>query len=118
MTIDLTQLSVDLKTGTSFGTVVAQRALEQIVGKDNIRAAVELFLDEKPGWTVAQSVLVYILSDYALDLAYTAYKTSTGSRAVRAVTLIKDLGHPRAEAWIPGFLADPNLGTLGIDVLD
>ena len=118
MSIDWAQLSVDLEAGTSFGTDVAQRALEQIVGKDNIRAAVELILDEKPGWTAAQSVLVHIMSDYALDLAYTAYKTSTGSRAVRAVALIKDLGHPRAKAWIPEFLADPNLGTLGIDVLD
>ena len=118
MTIDWTQLSIDLKTGTSFGTDVARRALEQIVGKNNIGAAVQLIVDEKPGWTVAQSVLVHIVSDYALDLAYTAYKTSTGSRAMRAVALIKDLGHPRAKAWIPEFLADPNLGTLGIDVLD
>ena len=37
---------------------------------------------------------------------------------MRAVALIKDLGHPRAKAWIPEFLADPNLGALGIDVLD
>lgn len=118
MGIDWKQLSIDIGSDTSFGTSVAERALELILGDDNLARAVEIILAEEPGWNVAHSVLVHIVSERAMQIAYSMYKTSSGDRAVRAARLVKDLHHPDSIAWIQEFLADPNLGSLGIDLLD
>lgn len=118
MTIDWAQLAVDLHMGTATGTRYAEDALERILGEDTITEAVERIIDMRPGWNTAQSVLVHIRSERATLLAYDAYTVSTGDRARAAVILIKDIAHHQAVDWVEEFLADPNLGTLGIDILD
>lgn len=118
MSIDWAHYVQEFGAESSFGTDLARRVLERILGEENIARAVQLILEEEPGWTVAQSVLVHITSKRAVEMAYQAYQQSTGQRAVNAVFLIKDIAHPRALAWVAEFLVDPRLGTLGIDVLD
>jgi hypothetical protein len=118
MSIDWARFAEEFGAERGFGTHLAEGVLERILGEENIARAVQLILDEEPGWTAAQSVLVHITSERAVELAYQAYQQSTGQRAVNAVFLIKDIAHPRALAWVAEFLADPRLGTLGIDVLD
>lgn len=118
VSINWAELADDLGKHTSFGTDIARWALEQIIGISEIDAAVDLVIDEGSGWNVAQSVLVYVSAEEALDRAYRIYQRSDEERAVRAVRLIKDLGHAKALAWISDFLGDSRLGSLGIDVLD
>ncbi len=118
MSIDWAHFVDEFGVESSFGTHLAERVLERILGDENIATAVQLVLDEEPGWTAAQSVLVHITSERAIELAYQAYQQFPGQRAVNAVFLIKDIAHPRALVWVVEFLADPRLGTLGIDVLD
>jgi hypothetical protein len=118
MTIDWVQLGADIGQGNEAGTHVAQRALEHLLGRDNIAAAVNLVLTFGDGWELAESVLVYIQSRHALDLAYLAYKTVTGEHRGRALWLIRNLCHPHALGWVPEFLADPDVAESGIEVLD
>jgi hypothetical protein len=84
----------------------------------NIRAAVELVLDYVPGFELAMNVLRHIQSLRALEMAYAAYKDSTGQRASAAVWLIKHIAHPHALNWVAEFLADENVAGWGIDVPD
>jgi hypothetical protein len=118
MTIDWVQLGADIGQGNEAGTHVAQRALEHLLGRANIAAAVNLVLTFGNRWELAESVLVYIQSRHALDLAYQVYKTAIGEQRGRAIWLIKNLCHPHALTWVPEFLADPDAAEGGIEVLD
>lgn len=117
-TVDWVQLAQEVGRDRGFGTYVAQAALERILGSASIETAVQCVLYEEEGWNVAQSILVYLVSEQASQLAYRAYHEGGDALAVPAVRLIKDIAHPVAKAWIPEFLADPRIGSLGIDVLD
>jgi hypothetical protein len=112
------ELGTDFPGGSEMGTDVARLALEAILGEQNIERAVELRLTFGSGYNVAESVLRHIRSERATDLAYAAYKGSTGERAVQAVALIWEIGHPKALDWIEEFLADDNVARTGIGVLD
>jgi hypothetical protein len=112
------ELGTDFPGGSETGTDVARLALETILGEQNIARAVELRLTFGSGYNVAESVLRHIRSERATDLAYAAYKGSTGERAVQAVALIWEIGHPKALDWIEEFLADDNVARTGIGVLD
>jgi hypothetical protein len=120
--IDWEALAFELGTispGMSeLGSDVARRAIEAIIGEQNTREAVDLCLTGSRGYNVAESVLRYIRSERATDLAYAAYTSSTGNRAIQAVGLIKEIGHPKALDWIEQFLADDNVAGVGIGVLD
>lgn len=102
----------------SMGTDMAQKGLERIIGTENIRKAVDLFLDLEPGGAFAGGVLRYIHSSQALDMAYAEYKRGDPDRAPMAVLLIKNLCHPRAIEWVSDFLEDDTVAGWGIGVLD
>src|SRR5690242_8653679 len=95
------------------GTLLAQLALERILGEANIRHAVELILDARPGAELAMNVLRHIMAWQATEMAYHAYKTATGERAAQAVWLIKHLAHPQSQGWIREFLLDDNVAVWG-----
>jgi len=102
-------------------TDLASRALQALVGEDNIRAAVNLVVSNDPGRLLAQYVLVRMQSPIAAEMAYDIYQTSDDrSRAYWAAHLIAVIGHPRAFAWIPAFLSDDgdNVAHLGMNLLD
>jgi hypothetical protein len=50
--------------------------------------------------------------------AYQIYQTATGEPKRQAIRLILNLARPEALAWIPAFLADPEVAGAGMDVLD
>lgn len=100
------------------GTDYAQRALEHILGDENIRAAVELVVTAGPADHLAASVLRFIQSPRALDLAYSIFKTRPYAEAPLAVWLTKEIGLPRSLDWIEEFLADEMVAGVGVDVLD
>jgi hypothetical protein len=100
------------------GSGHAMQALELILGEENIRNAVERAVTFAPSGWLAASVLRHIQSRQALELAYAIYKTRPYAEAPGAVWLIKEIGHPRALAWIEEFLADGPVAGAGADVLD
>jgi len=117
-----TQLgSIGADGGEWCDTELASRALEALVGEENIRAAVNLVVSNDPGRLLAQYVLIRLRSPVAAEMAYAIYQTSDDrSRAYWAAHLIAVIGHPRAFAWIPAFLSDDgdNVAHLGMDLLD
>jgi len=96
----------------------AQRALEIIIGESNIRSAVSVIIDWKPGSGLARSVLRYIHSTIALEAAYHEYKFGERENAASAVGLIKDICHPQSLNWVEEFLLDDDIAIWGIGVLD
>ena len=118
--IDWMALALGLGVDPDAGTVTdehARGALDAILGEENIRAAVELRLGFHPGWNVAEGVLRLMRSELATDLAYEAYSSSTGDRAVQAVALVKEIGHPKALGWMEEFLRDEHVAGLGAELL-
>ena len=95
-----------------------QRALEEVLGEENIKAAVDLRLGFGPGWMIAEGVLRYIRSERATDLAYEAYTTAGGDRSIQAVFLIKEIAHPKALDWVEELLRDERVTGLGANLLD
>ena len=116
--IDWARLAQEPGLDRFSGTAVARAALERLLGPASVEAAVQCVLHEEAGWNVAQSVLVYLVSEQATRLAYRAYQEGGDAVAAPAVRLIKDIAHPAAKAWIAEFLSDPRLGSMGMDVLD
>ncbi len=100
------------------GTHVAQLALEKILGTANIREAVDLVLNVAPSAELVISVLSHIRSAEATQLAYDAYKTTTGRPASEAVRLIARIAHPMALAWVDEFIADEHVVGWGMSLLD
>lgn len=122
MSIDWIELAHEVRSldegAERGGTLFAELALEHILGEANIRSAVELVLEPRPGFELAMNVLRHIMSWQAAQMVYDAYKTSTGDRAAMAVWLIKHIAHPKSQAWIREFLLDDNVAGWGIGVLD
>jgi hypothetical protein len=122
MIIDWARLAADIGSiGENYergGTVYAELALEQILGKEAIHTTVNYILDGKQGSELAISVLQHIVSLEAVEFLYYVYKNSEGEKAAYAVSLIKRIAHPRSREWIEEFLADENVALWGIGLLD
>ncbi|MDP8922452.1 MAG: hypothetical protein M3O34_06190 [Chloroflexota bacterium] len=119
--VDWMSLALSVGLDPDGGTVSddkVRRALDAILGEENIRSAVGLRLGFDPGWNIAEGILRYIRSERAADLAYEAYTTASGDRAVQAVVLIKEIAHPKALTWVVEFLRDERVALLGINLLD
>ncbi|MGI8856033.1 MAG: hypothetical protein ACR2JW_09795 [Thermomicrobiales bacterium] len=100
------------------GSDIAQRALEAIIGDENIRTAVVVVLDWQPGSEVARSVLRSIHSLTATEMAYQEYRTGNPDRAISALGLIAHISHLRALDWVEEFLSDDAAAVWGVNVLD
>jgi hypothetical protein len=121
--IDWEHLAVEVGSIRADGSIrggsdLAQQALERILGEGTIRAAVELAVSFAPAGELAANVLRHVCSRHAAEMAYAIYKTRPHAEAPGAVWLIKEIGHPRALAWIEEFLADGRVAGAGADVLD
>jgi hypothetical protein len=92
------------------GTVGGRRALEIILGEQNIREAVDWFADDKPGAFTAEMVLRIISSTIAMERCHEIYKAEPGSRrAGAAVFLLYETADHRVLPWIPEFLKDSEM---------
>jgi hypothetical protein len=73
------------------GTPGGRRALEILLGEENLREAVDYFLSQKPGCFTAEMVLSIISSKIAMERCYEIYKTEHGtSRACSASPLHRE----------------------------
>lgn len=100
------------------GSEYAQQALGLIIGEQNTYNAVRLIITWQPGSGLARSVLRYIHSVRAMEIAYQEYKTGNKEYAASAVGLIKDICHPRALDWVYEFLRDDEVAIWGIGIID
>lgn len=106
--------------GVRFGTATGRRALEIIVGEENIRDAVDSWLSLEPGCFTAEMVLMIIRPKIAMDRCYEIYKAEQNSeRANNAVFLLASFAEPEVLPWIREFLEDsrPIIRWNGLKVL-
>lgn len=107
--------------GESGGTDLAQTALEQILGEDEIRAAVDYYVAGRRGSELARSVLHLLQPWSAMQRCYEIFRTDPDPERRRsAIALLRVVADERALAWVPEFLRDPDEGvqTWGAGVVD
>jgi hypothetical protein len=114
-TIDWTalakQLGTILEQGESGGSEYAYRALEIIIGPENLRAAVDHYVAQQPGYELARSVLRQLHPWSAMVRCREIYLTETDIEVRRdAVELLRVVADRRVLPWIPEFLNDPDEG--------
>jgi hypothetical protein len=93
------------------GTDGGRRALELLLGEENIREAVDHWADQKLGEFTAEQVLIIIRSTVAMERCYEIYKGEPASaRACAAVFLLAEMADSRILPWVSEFLEDCNEG--------
>ena len=92
------------------GTESGKRALEVLIGEENIRDAVDHFISLEPGAFTAEMVLQIIRSEIAMNRCLEIYKTEPGTnRACSAVFLLGCMADHRTLSWVREFLDDSNM---------
>lgn len=89
------------------GTAGGRRALEVLLGEDNIRDAVDYFISQRPGAFTAEMVLQILKSEVAMERCFEIYKTEPGTaRACGAVFVLGCMADAKALPWVREFLED------------
>jgi ribosomal protein S18 acetylase RimI-like enzyme len=124
-TIDWAALARRLGTlrddGERGGTVEGQRALSELLGERELRAAVDYYVTSGPGSELVRSVLILLRPWTAMQRCYEIFRSNTEPDHRRAaVELLRVVADGRALAWVPEFLQDRDAGvqTWGAGVLD
>ncbi len=91
------------------GTESGRRALEILIGEENLRNAVDYFISLEPGAFTAEMVLQIIKSEIAMNRCFEIYKTEPDTyRACSAVFLLGSMADYHALSWVREFLEDNN----------
>jgi hypothetical protein len=111
--IDWTQLARQLgllrENGESSGSDAAMRALELLLGEDNLRAAVDHFVSFQPGSELVRSVLWMLHPWSAMQRCYEIYRSDAEIEQRRnAIFLLRFIADRRALSWAQEFLDDPD----------
>jgi len=97
--------------GERWGTPSGRRALELLLGEENLRGAVDYWISKKPGRFTAEMVLNIIRSKVAMERCFEIYKTERGTeQAAGAVFLLASIADDEALPWVREFLEDGNRG--------
>jgi hypothetical protein len=89
------------------GTQGGRRALEILLGEQNLRDTVDYWNAHGPGCFTAEMVLSIIKSKVAMERCYEVYKTEHGSMgACSAVFLLGSFAGSEALPWVREFLDD------------
>jgi hypothetical protein len=123
--IDWHALALDLgaitENGEKGSSALANRAVEILIGEDNLRQAVEYYVTFKPGSELARSVLWMLHPFSAMQHCYDIYKSDAPIQERRqAVELLRVVADRRAVGWIAEFLKDEDeeIQGWGAGVLD
>lgn len=107
--LDVGDLSPDGAVRGS-GTLSGLRALELIIGEENIRGAVDWWASDEPGAFTAEMVLRIIRSTVAMNYCYEIYKNEPNTRrSSAAVFLLYEMADWRVLPWVAEFLEDTNV---------
>jgi HEAT repeat protein len=91
------------------GTDTGRRALEILIGEDNLRAAIDYFISLQPGAFTVEMVLKIIRSEVAMNRCFEIYQSEPGTnRGCGAVFLLGCMADSKALPWVREFLADKN----------
>jgi hypothetical protein len=94
------------------GSDFAVRALAEILGPDEVRAAVDYFVRSGRGAELARSVLWLLRPWPAMLRCFEIFQTSSEVDARRsAVELLRVVADKRVLPWVPMFLRDADAGT-------
>lgn len=123
--IDWKAMAVQLGTlregSESSGSAEARKAIELLLGEDNLRKSVDYYISGGPGSELARSVLWLIRPWSAMSYCHEVYKSGRTLEARRmAVELLRVVADERALSWVAEFLGDADSGiqTWGIEVLE
>jgi hypothetical protein len=95
------------ENGESVSSKDAWRALEIIIGEQNLRNAVDYYIDGFEGSELVRFILWQIHPWSAMEYCYRIYKTDQDIERRRfAVELLRVVADKRALVWIPEFLYD------------
>ena len=103
------------------GSDDAQRALEQIIGEDALRASVDYYVDCRLGSSLARSVLWRLRPWSAMRRCYEIFKgPETVENRRTAIELLRVVADRRALPWISEFFEDEDslIQAWGAGVLD
>jgi len=91
------------------GTESGRRALELIIGTENIRRAVDQWTSLEPGAFTAERALLIIGSSIAMEYCYEIYKNEPNTdRAGRAIFLLSEMADGRFMRWARELMEDSN----------
>jgi hypothetical protein len=97
------------QVGGGSGTESGIRALELIVGEENIRDAVDHSITFEPGAEAAEQVLLIMRSTVAMEYCYEIYKNEPNTeRAGRAIFLLSEMADWRFTRWARELMEDNN----------
>jgi len=89
------------------GTESGIRALEIIIGADNIRGAVDQWTSLEPGAFTAEMALIILRSTVAMEYCYEIYKNEPNTeRAGLAVGLLSKMADSRFMQWARELMED------------
>jgi hypothetical protein len=111
-----------IKNGQESGSnIFAQRAIELLIGPDNIREAVNYYINGGPGAELARCVIWQIHPISAMEYCYEIYKTDENFENRRmAVELLRVAADRRVLPWVPELLtdSDPGIRAWGFGIID
>lgn len=123
--IDWQALAIEVgalkEKGETGSSAFALRAIEILLGENNLRQAVEFYIKLKPGSELARSVLWLLHPFSAMKHCYDIYKSDAPLQDRRqAVELLRVVADRRAVGWIVEFLEDEDeeIQGWGAGVLD
>jgi hypothetical protein len=91
------------------GTDGGRRAVEILLGEENLRDAVDHFVLQLPGAYTVEMFLKIISSEVAMKRCLEIYKTEPNPyRACSAVFLLGSMADYKALSWVGEFLSDSN----------
>ena len=101
------QLGASEENGDIVGMKHAQRAVELLLGEENIREAVDYYISGKPGAELSRFVLMLIRPWPAMLYCHELYSSSREVEIRRtSVELLRVIADERALAWVLEFLRD------------
>jgi HEAT repeat protein len=123
--IDWTKIAVEagaIQEGQESGSsTLAKVALEKLIGEQNLREAVDHYIDLRPGFELTRSILSEIRPWSAMAYCYELYQSSEDIDIRRsAIELLRVIADKRVLPWVKEFLDDPDEGiqAWGFGVLD
>jgi len=124
-TIDWAKLANELGTlsdnGECGSSTSACEAIEKIIGEQNIRDAVDYYIDGGRGSELARYVIWQIHPWSSMEYCYEIYKKDNDlERKISAVELLRVAADKRVIPWITEFLLDSNkqIQGWGIGIVD
>ena len=92
-------------------SLTASVAIEQIIGEDVVRQAVDYYVGWKPESELARSVLWQLRPWSAMQRCYEIYRSDAAVEDRRtAIELLRVVADERVLDWITEFLTDPDAG--------